>query len=338
MNSLLSFSSCHGTVKEYLSRLEQLIIAYILPVGLVIQITGVIWLGRGSGWATQTYLWLILPSFVVFLINIKKITTWRPTWAEIFLLMFLVWAFLSKGWGNTTLTWADVAKRCIFISLYIYAIIRLGETPEKLQKCLLFCCFVAACAALLSLIYHYGVEGHGMLYRQYRIYNMGIKKFADFRIPPWAAIYYAILFSLLFAWQNTVDSTGKYKKQLTLAGLFTLGFYLLMTWSRGALAGAAAGTLFSSFILSNNNKKRSAIFLLTIFLLSVSVIFLDFLYRNNLTHAVMGSEKIFDLTFDGRTNIWKETLELIIQRPWMGHGFHEKIWVFNNWSQSMLYP
>ncbi|MCY4178301.1 MAG: O-antigen ligase family protein [Endozoicomonadaceae bacterium] len=350
LNPLLSFSSCHGTIKEYLSRLEQLIIAYILPVGLVIQITGIIWLGRGSSWATQTYLWLILPSFVVFLINIKKITTWRPIWAEIFLLMFLVWAFLSKGWSNTTLTWADVAKRCIFISLYIYAIIRLGETPKKLQKCLLFCCFIAACAALLSLIYHYGVEGHGMLYRQYRIFSFQ-GRWANLSHPVVAAMYYSLFLILLLHWQQKKFYHQNMHRLLfcSWAGITILILYIVMTWSRGPGVAVLVG-IFISMVIYRNKMAYVYLFLsllVIMFIMCVNTEHLSSQHQHadkynftlkTIIENMFSGHTVIENTFGGRTNIWKTAVLQIIQRPWLGHGFDSAFAAYNNWGELVDSP
>lgn len=332
--SLPPADNSHDSIlQKRLFLLDHFLITYIFPFGFIVQLTGILWIGRGSSWIAQSTFWLLLPAFISFLINIKKLKTWRPEWTEIFLVMFLMWTSVSQRWSETTLTWLEVAKRCVYIGLYIYAIICLGRSPEKLKKYLVFSCVLAIIAALISIINHYGIEGEGLFYRQYRIYNMGIKKLADFGIPPWAAIYYAIFFVLLFSWQHNTYVKKGYKAFLVGLGLFVLGAYLILTWSRGAWVGTIGGVVFSFLI---NRSKHSLMILLSV--LSVGAIAALVYYFSHIDVIYQASnEKILDPTFDGRTNIWKEGFELILQRPWLGHGFDAKVGVYNNWGIKVNY-
>jgi len=298
--------------------IDKYLVIYFFPIGLVIQLTGVLWLGKGSGWVAQTYTWLMLPAFLSLVLNSKSIWSFRLGLGWWCFLVFIMLAFLSKGWSDVNLSWWDTFKQCVYVVLYVYALIRLCERPKILKKVLLLCVILAVIAAFISLIYRYGIQGYPVGYRQYRIYSLITGGFADLGYPIMAGFYYGIFAAILLAWQANNNCLPWSKVCLAWIGIAILGLYVAMTWSRGAWVSLTCAFLF---ILVMSCNKKSICFCMAIVFVCLSLIF---------SHLHIFSHSIVDGTYSARTDIWRSTMERISERPWFGYGYGASFSAKNN--------
>ena len=222
---------------------------------------------------------------------------------------FLIWAVISIRWSDTPQSWTDALKRCLYIGIYVYMLVRLCETPDKLKKILLVCCGLAVLAALASLIYHYGILHEPMGYRQYRIGSFIPGSFADLGICIMAGLYYATFAVLLFGWLSSGKNISTNRKVICLLSLLILMAYILMTWSRGPWIALACGLAFVA-VMSKNKLSYALLAAGVVGCIAVVVI-----CHHTFDHQVVSS------SFGDRTAIWATALHKISLRPWFGYGY-----------------
>ncbi|WP_034835477.1 O-antigen ligase family protein [Endozoicomonas numazuensis] len=284
---------------------------FILPLGLLIQISGIHWLGRGAD-ISQTYTWLLFPALVCFLLNIKSLRDWRPDWQEICIAGFLITALASWWWSPSEKPWIDVLKKCLYISMYLYALVRLSQKGRLLEKTLVASAIIAVLGAAVALINQYVIQDHSLSYRSYRISSMGIARFGDMGNPIPAGIYFGAIAALLFSWTCTT-LLKPWQLILSITGVCTLLLYVLMTGSRGPQLATAVAFLAACLVIRN---KRTKLFL-----------------GLGLITAIIGlylfQESFFEInkdsTLNGRVPIWLSTLKHISDSPWIGHGLGYKM-------------
>ena len=303
-------------------RLDAFLVRYLFPLGLFVQLTGILWAGSRGGWITQTYLWLILPAFLSLLLNIKHVSRWRPKSVEAALLLFLIWVVITVSWSDTSLMWWDAAKRSLYIILYIYALIRLSSFPDKLKTLLLTCIGLVVTAALLSLIYHFGVQGESLHYRGYRISSLIQGHFADLGYPIMAGIYYGIFAVMLVAWQYSckIKITLKYRL-IAYCSQGILFCYIILTWSRGPWVAVFFGLLVTLFFTLDKK-----------LLLPISVVLIA------MTACVLLNNHVVEHTYNGRTEIWYHTVMAIMKHPLSGYGYDSSFSAYNNSHQLVHHP
>ncbi|TDJ74425.1 O-antigen ligase domain-containing protein [Pseudomonas putida] len=228
----------------------------IMAIGVFIQITGKVWITSGSARNSQVYIWLLLPGLVLFIYNLFKFRFFIFS-GKVYLPwgLFLLWGGLSTVWASGGDTGAmSLAKRGLFIALYLVSIWGLIEyRPKYLRFALLSSVAIIAFSALISLVYQYGVVGHSLAYRAYRIHALGFGGLADFGWPVAAGIFHGAVacWALSFALER---STTSLKFVLWMACFFVLSLYVLLTYTRGAWFGLAAASLL---VVALNNSLRA---------------------------------------------------------------------------------
>lgn len=292
------------TVQPPLQKADDFIVNYLLPLGLFVQMTGIIWLGRG-GSVSQTYLWLIFPALISALINWRSWKALKGNPLVILLLLLFAWATLSVSWSNTTdRDMMDVVKRSLFILLYIYAVMRICSQPGKFEKVTLIASAVVAISAAIAIYNTFVVNDAPLSYRAIRLTSMGLssdKGFADFLHPVIAGIYYGFFTCFLYTYLISKEQT---KKTATYAGLclaLTLT-YLLFTWSRGPILAALASMGIGTLLIRN---KKSNVALVGG--LMVAAITLASFWE------LIFSENVASSSLNGRTYIWEATWNLLSQ-------------------------
>ncbi|WP_079253700.1 O-antigen ligase family protein [Endozoicomonas arenosclerae] len=314
------------------SRIDNSLVRFILPLGLFFQISSIHWLGRGAD-VSQTYTWLLLPALICFLLNIKDLTSWRPDLQEMCIAGFLLLAMFSWWWSASEKPWIDVIKKCLYISMYLYAIVRLSQRGKLLEKTLIASVVIATLGAAAALINQYLIQDHSLNYRSYRIYSMGVARLGDLGNPIPAGIYFGAIATLLFSWSCT-RLLKPWQLTLSIVGVCILLLYVLMTGSRGPQLATAVAFLIACLLIKN---KRTKLFLtLGIITAVVGLYFFQetFFEINN------------DTTLNGRVPIWLSTLNQISENPWIGKGLDYKmsnfwqgtyyIYAHNYYLQSLL--
>ena len=289
-----------------ISRIDTFLVRFIIPLGLFIQISSIHWLGRGAD-ISQTYTWLLFPALVCFLLNLKSLRDWRPDLQELCITGFLLLAIASWWWGVPEKSWIDVMKKCLYISMYLYAIVRLSQKGYLLEKTLIASAIIAVVGAAVALINQYVVQDHSLSYRSYRIYSMGIARFGDMGNPIPAGIYFGAIAALLFSWTCTT-LLKPWQLILSITGVCTLLLYVLMTGSRGPQLATAVAFLTACLVIRN---KRTKLFLVLGLITAIIGLYL-------FQEAFFEINK--DSTLNGRVPIWLSTLGHISESPWIGHG------------------
>ncbi|WP_211828564.1 O-antigen ligase family protein [Kistimonas asteriae] len=304
---------------RHLDKADDFITRYLLPFGLFVQLTAITWLGKG-GAISQTYVWLILPAFISALLKLRHFRHLKPGILEAAFFMFVAWAALSWFWSDTETELNDLLKRCLYVLLYVYAIVQCAKDAYKLEKLLLLATLVITISAAFALINHYIIQDHQLAYRSYRLFSMGIGKYGDFKHPINAGIFYGVYAVYLFTWLATRAKT-KLAMTAAIIGISVLSFYVLMTWSRGPIIALITSFAVISIVI-RNSKTNIALLVGALGVLFVAV---------NYGHALL-SPKIFDTGMNNRTNIWQAVIELIRQSPLVGYGFEHQtnIWI-GNW-------
>lgn len=291
-----------------LAQIDKFIVSYILPLGLFILLTGIHWIGRGGN-ISQTYIWLLFPSLICLMINLKSLKKWRPDLLELSVLAFFALAIASWYWSDTESSISEPIKDCIYIFTFIYAICRLSGDPDKLQKILIFSSIIAALGAAIALFNQYVILDQDTSYRAFRIYSMGIGRLGDFGNPIPSGIYFGAVASIIFVW-ICQESTSFNQTLIAATALTALLAYIVMTGSRGPQLAVIA-TFASACLIIRNQRTNISIALAVITAACTLFLF----------HEPLFSSASTDSTLSGRLVIWEQVFPLISNKFLLGHGY-----------------
>ncbi len=286
---------------------EHFIVRYLLPLGLIVQMTGIHWLGKG-GSISQTYIWLLLPAIIIFFMNSSALKHWRPDLQELFLIGFCFIAMLSWLWSDTDKEFSYLFKRTLYVVVYLYSVYLLSQYLEKLKHIMLIAGLIAAAGATIALINQVLLPGRDISYRSMRLFSIGYKEFGDFGNPIPAGIYFGAIGTLLFS-GLCLDQLSRYKTPILIIALAPVLLYLFMTGSRGPQLALVVAFALTCLLVRN---KQTNVFLSFGLVSSVAIgwMFHDFFLN-------MAS----DSTLSGRAMIWEQVIGYIQQKPMMGHGY-----------------
>lgn len=241
----------------------------LLMVGLIVQISGLLFNNDGSQYATQIHWLLFAPALFLLLSERLALPLWRQP-SSIILLALLGFVALSGALrtdaAHSIGYWLKIA---LFILLYIFAIAHLVQL-KRIERVLLTTATIAACFAWLTLIHQFLILDKPLSYdairNSGRLFELGWNGFADLDHPIIAGLYYG-LFSLLLLHAVVEEELQGTALVLALIGLVGLLAYLLLTFSRGAWFSVAAGGL-TLLLLSPKARARQ---LLLVGLLALAV-------------------------------------------------------------------
>ncbi len=300
-------------------RLKEFLAMYMLPVGLFIQLSCVIWLGSSAQLA-QTNIWLLFPGVIFIFLSVYKFGTLKfrslkSDWLEIFVGLFLGYGLLSLVWSDTDESFSRMLKSGLSITVYLFVLKALSVQQSRLIKLLWATSVVVALGAILSLMNHYLINGEPFGYRLYRVYSIGVSDFGDFKNPILSGLYHACFTSIIFVWLCTNKKNMLANSASCFLFLFLL-IYLLLTWSRGPWISISVSMVTLAFLI---NSKKSKLFLITaglFFILIVSQ------YHQPLWTIFFGDD--LGDGVNSRSMIWKTAIEDIFQKPIIGHGWEAK--------------
>lgn len=284
------------------------VMLWALALGLFIQMSGKVWIVSGSARNTQIYFWLLLPALIF---SLHKILFKRDVKIDIQYwpwMLFLGWVALSVSWGNGSEDGASLAKRGLFIGLYLVAVNLLINRKEVLfRRALYAAVLIIAIGALMSLIYQYGVLHKPMGYRTFRIDRMGFGDLANYGWPVAAGIFNGAV--AVWALGLAIDKRVGIKVSLCWMAVFAiLALYVLMTGTRGAWFALVGGGLVSVVM---QRSKRGYWGLGVSLVLALAVLF------------VLWDQVIIDVQrrqLSGRSGIWEYYLSVMPGYWLSGHG------------------
>ncbi|WP_165767098.1 O-antigen ligase family protein [Parendozoicomonas haliclonae] len=306
------------SLPPWLEKTDYILKQRLLPLGLFVQLTGMLWIGSNGGYISQTYIWCLFPGLVSLLIDLyrfgpkaclKGMTTGEKMLGILFLWMQVHPLFAPGGMDIGT-----VFNRIIKIVLYLYVVRTVVLHMEKPEKLLLVAAGVATAFAAATMIYQFGVLDRPMGVRAlgehgYRIAALGIGEFAGFNNPILAALYYGCFASILcgylaarpFQWQKSVPA---------ILGVVVLGGFIVFSGSRGPLIALLAMIGVAIFLCQYTWKKYlisaiTAVGAITAFLLQ--------------TEILAQLDRVLANGFNGRFVNWSMAVDYIILNP-LGYG------------------
>lgn len=224
-----------------------------MAIGLFFQLSGKVWIQSGSARNTQVYIFLLLPALIFFINNIASRRKLELSWQYMPWIAYLCWGGLSTLWATGPEdTPFSLAKRGLFIALYLYAIFILMTQSEHLLKRAIYVgVTVIALGALVSVIYQFGVLNRPLGYRAYRIDSLGIGDFANYGWPVAAGIFHGAIATLAlgFALNRCADAK---RSVFWLIITVVLSVYVYFTYTRGAWFSLVAS--FTTVVILQKNR------------------------------------------------------------------------------------
>lgn len=225
--------------------------------------------------------------------------------------LWLLFALL--GWMLVSLFWSDgVSPVTVLVdwlpgavSVLLFVLLLQATEPERLGNVLLAVAMFVSAIALLSMFWQFSVLDRAFAWRSFRIYGAGMGWFANLYNPIDAGLFYGVFTVVVL--HRLMTASGLRQVLPLFFVLLPLLLYMGLTYSRGALVSLLAAALVTSAMIG----KRQFLTLLAI------------LSAVGLALAIFGDalvEAEVDKGFNGRIPLWFDALDLIQQKPWLGHG------------------
>ena len=331
-------------IANYSNQLSRLLLFWSLPLGMIVFMSGKIFLPGSASHITQTYIWLMFPALLFCIFGRQWLFKgYKPTKVEYSILLFLCFNVVSYFWSTTDKNFDRYYKDLLYIVLFLTTLSALIRSPKNnLVRVMEVAGLIAVIGAALSIHHYYITNDTSLNYRSFRIFNMGYGPFANFSGPIQAALYYGPF--TLFFFIRFLDSKGVLTKQiLFLLAVVILQTYILLTGSRGPTF-----SLFIGYIVlwSFRRDRLTTAFCIVVFGLAfgmglkTNAIKYEFLDTSS-AHAVRQYSKVEPLSagssfrelptfqeleenlnerFNERGTIWFGAIEEILDAPWFGHG------------------
>lgn len=306
----------------------------LLPFGLFVQLTGLLWIGSSGGYITQTYIWCLFPGLISLLMNLYRngitASVYRMTMGEKLLSTLLLWILMHPLLFNQSSDISAVFDRVLKIAIYVYVVRTVVLCNKRPEKLLLLAAGVATLFAVFTLIYQFGVLGHHMGVRAlgiggYRVGQVGIGEFAkDLNNPILAGLYYGCFASMICGYLAGTPFTWK-KGILAICAVGILGLFILLTGSRGPLMAFLAMGLVTLLLCRHSWKN-----LLIFNLLFAGIALTGLLYQE----ITLQINAVLADGFNGRFVNWAVAVDYIKNRPFGYGAFAEYVGPF--WGGEIL--
>lgn len=248
---------------------------------------------------------------------------------DILLFIMLPIAFISalRGEVREYAFWGVMFRHDGFISYLIYASLYIcakSIKSNKLRRILLRAMAMLICSLSINTFLQFNfeiIEGNSVLVEnicQYGVYNSIYYNTNHFA--------YILIMGLMASGILVVIEE---KKLLKVIWLFVYGFVLwglIVNNTFGGYLAVALGTVFMSIVMFVNNKKNliASMAVLLVFV-GVSIftdIHSDGILRKNIkvTYSDAKTMDTNNAGGSGRIGLWKENIEFIKQKPWLGYG------------------
>ncbi|WP_341781877.1 O-antigen ligase family protein [Ectopseudomonas mendocina] len=275
------------------ARLELALLPW-MSIGLFVQLVGLLFNADGSRYATQIYLLLFVPAFLLLLRDRFALGLWRqlPAYCLLALMAWvLVIAGLHPGSEKTLGYWSKIV---LLLALYIFAVARLVESPGRFHIVLVAAAVVAVLFAWLTIYYQFMVLDRPFEYKilrwHVRFRELGWGGLADLDHPIVAGLYYGV-FAVIVTWFFLAWPMTAARTSLLALAMLGLLLYVLLTFSRGAWFSVAAGGAI--LLLLFGNRKAYTLLALGLLILAVGAYLFWPEIQNERRIGVTGRELIW---------------------------------------------
>lgn len=264
---------------------------YVLPLGLLILLTGMFWIGSKSGLHKAYYALFAFPVAVLLVTQPSRLITLGGNPIFIGFLVFSAYTLLSIAWSDTDTPASSLIKRPFYVALLFLGVAFLAQRErDRLLHVLSIATLLAAISALGSIAY-FLIQG------------------AEGRLSGYGALENPLLTSHVYGMFAAVALATIFVRHdrwpITIAVFLCLSALILLTGSRTPLAGLTMASLW--FLAIRGEKRGRWIF----FALAVSAACIVALYP----------EAILNRGLSYRPEIWYQSALQIAERPWFGYGY-----------------
>jgi O-antigen ligase len=290
---------------------------YILPFAICF----IIFIGF---WSVESTFYILISAFIWFFIsdlisgkkNLNRYRFSKTDLAIIFISIAEIICYLTSVYKPNSF---GFTLKILILSLF-YFFVRFTIKYSYQKQVILF--FIAIFGFLLSLLTIFS-----FLFFQFNITYEGFKDITEFRNLYMPLGYYSnewvtVLLALL-PFQIYALNYGKkqwLKFGFSLSVLLTI-FSILVSFSRGAYVALLSFALISFMLLYILKiYKPQALLKYYLFFCILSVLFITPYYSNAISTISMFSTTSHQRSFEGRTNVWKNSIQLIKKYPITGIG------------------
>jgi len=255
----------------------------------------------------------VLMLFGLIILFKKKIKWSQVVEQNIYLIIFFLWMGASIFWSDFPLVSLKRWFRLIGDLIMVMVILTEPQPVKAIRNIFRRIAFVLLPLSILFIKY---------------FRNIGVA-FSYFGVERWAGVTthknnlgeLALLCSLFFIW-NIITLKGKKRAFLDILFLSMALFLLVGSKSMTSLIGFIIGiiiiiTLFS--MKKRINELGSVLFIIPLIGLIISILFIVLLTNSAVAMIFSGLGR--DMTFTGRTDLWRELIKIASQHPILGAGY-----------------
>ncbi|MBX9915113.1 MAG: O-antigen ligase family protein [Pseudomonadaceae bacterium] len=290
-----------ATLQTRTQQASNWLICYCLPLGWLILLTGMFWIGDRSDYHKLFYATLALPTLIAVALQPSQIKLLLQQPLIRLFLLFSAYILLSVLWAGTDETPLSTLKRPLYLLMLLFAACLISlKHPGKLERTTQIAAVVAVLCAGLSLGYFF-YEGAGG------------------RFSGYGALYNPLLSSHVFGffcayWLSRWYLDDQLTPLLPLVALAVLWALLVFTGSRTPLLALSACILW---LATCQWKPR-------ILLVIAAAIGMALAAKALLSMAAPLQLQVDDLLTRGmsfRPAIWQEVLRQLQDNLWLGLGY-----------------
>lgn len=283
-------------------------VALMMSFGLFVLVSGKVWFTSGSARNAQIYIWLLLPTLLLFVYYTFKKASGVIEKQYIPWIAFLIFVATSSYWGTQSGEAFTFVKKGLLIFLFllsIYFFMRINE--PFFQRALLVAVLIVALGALATIFYQFFWLERPLGYREFRLDRLGIGEFANYRHPVAAGIFHGAIATWAFG--AAVNKKSSFRAAILWFSVFSiLALFVFFTYSRAAWIGLACALAVSTFLHNTKRAKYSLVLGVVIVTLAA------FIWANYLMM------ELFHRKLSGRGPIWEYYFSIMPGHWLWGYG------------------
>lgn len=269
--------------------------SYVLPLGWLVMLTGMFWVGERSLYHKLFYILLAVPTLVALLLQPAMLKKLAGNPLFIAFLVFCAYTMLSIAWSDSANSAGSLLKRPLYIAMVLLSAGMISlHAPAHLQQCVRIAATLVGIAAALYL-------GYFLLYQ---------RPAGASRLEGYGALYNPLLTAHVLGaftavWLAYWFQAKRVLDPMSLVWLAILGATVVATGSRTPLMGLGAALAWL-IIVGDRKRGLLALAAVLIALLGMVLVYPEAITQRGLSY---------------RPAIWLEALRQIGVHPWLGHGY-----------------